>query len=126
MRMGIQKEPGGLEAFILKTIVSSWRILSRGMMLSNRWALRAVSDGVGSLVLNDLRRMQAGSSQTDVGWSSFVCWTTMYRGPVVFQGLPLLGAEVAEVSETEPLPYGVTLQWGKSDSQLIEVVVLDD
>lgn len=30
----------------------------------------------------------------------------------MFQGLPLLGAEIAEVSETEPLPYGVTLQWG--------------
>lgn len=43
----------------------------------------------------------------------FICvLTAMDWGPVVFQGLPLLGAEIAEVSETEPLPYGVTLQWG--------------
>lgn len=41
-------------------------------MPSDQWALRAVSDGVGSLVLNDLRRIQAESSQADVGWSSFV------------------------------------------------------
>lgn len=104
-------------SFILKTTVSNWRVLSRGMMLFNQWTLKAVSNGVESLVLNDLRRIQAESAQTDVGWSSLVCWTTIYRGPVVFQGLPLLSTEVAEVSETEPLPNGITLQWGKSDSQ---------
>lgn len=59
-------------AFILKTRGSSLRVLSRGTMLSDPWALRAVSEGVGSLDLKDLRSVQATCAQPNAGWSSCV------------------------------------------------------
>lgn len=59
-------------AFILKTLGSSLGVLSRVSMLSDPWALRAMSEGVGSLVLKDLRSVQAERAQPNAGWSSFV------------------------------------------------------
>lgn len=41
-------------------------------MLSDPWALRAVSEGVGSLDLKDLRSVQATCAQPNAGWSSCV------------------------------------------------------
>ena len=89
-------------AFVLKAVGSSWRVLNRGMMLTDQWALRAMSEGVRSPVGKDLRSVL-----------SLVLGGITHALDSCAPG-PILGAEAAEVSKPEPLAHGAcTVAWGR-------------
>lgn len=99
-------------AFVLKAVGSSWRVLNRGMMLTDQWALRAMSEGVKSPVRKDLRSVL-----------SLVLGGITHALDSCAPG-PILVAEAAEVSKPEPLPHGArTVVWGRQPANR-QVVVL--